>query len=270
MILVLSETKSGALCRFGASPCSGPGTGHLHRRGLGQSTENKGDVWPQLTAHNFAHLPQGLYIPIMHMYENALNKFEGEILISEINIQYQRCVTCWGPCASLFPIFCSHGRIFFPGSTKWQFYSPPYVQWSISLRIIRFWMIQEFMWLWSHPGHTKANTGGFLKQTVSLFVSTPTAMAEKLLFNNEYWEEVFGTNKPKLSFEERLHLIISLLIILVARFLSFLFTCKVEEVRNRTSRFMGHTPTASTPDEQFAPRAQGCSGPWIPDVNPVS
>ena len=30
--------------RFGASPCSGPVTGHLRRRGLGQSAENKGDV----------------------------------------------------------------------------------------------------------------------------------------------------------------------------------------------------------------------------------
>jgi hypothetical protein len=83
-------------------------------------------------------------------------------------------------------------------------------------------------------------------------------MANKLQFNNEYWEEVFGTDKPKFSFEERLHLAFSLLIFLnvsIARFLSFMFTCKINEVRNRTARFMGYTPTASTLDEQFAPRA---------------
>ena len=34
--------------RFGASPCSGPGTGHLRRRGLGQTHENRGDVWDEI------------------------------------------------------------------------------------------------------------------------------------------------------------------------------------------------------------------------------
>jgi hypothetical protein len=34
--------------RFGASPCSGPVSGHLRRRGLGQTHENKGDVQDDL------------------------------------------------------------------------------------------------------------------------------------------------------------------------------------------------------------------------------
>jgi hypothetical protein len=83
-------------------------------------------------------------------------------------------------------------------------------------------------------------------------------MTNKLLFNNEYWEDIFGKNKPKFSFEERLHLTFSLLIFLnvsIARFLTFTFTCKINEVRNRAARFMGYTPTASTLDEQFAPQA---------------
>jgi hypothetical protein len=40
---VVQYNRSG-FTRFGASPCSGPVTGHLRRRGLGQSAENKGDV----------------------------------------------------------------------------------------------------------------------------------------------------------------------------------------------------------------------------------
>ena len=32
------------ISRFGASPCSGPVSGHLRRRGLGQTHKNKGDV----------------------------------------------------------------------------------------------------------------------------------------------------------------------------------------------------------------------------------
>ena len=34
--------------RFRASPCSGPGTGHLRRRGLGQTDKNRGDVQLQI------------------------------------------------------------------------------------------------------------------------------------------------------------------------------------------------------------------------------
>ena len=50
------------------------------------------------------------------------------------------------------------------------------------------------------PGHRRDS---FLKQTISLVVNTSPTMADKLLFNNEYWEEVFGINKFKFSFEER-------------------------------------------------------------------
>ena len=34
--------------RFGASPCSGPGTRHLCRRGLGKTNQNRGDVQLQI------------------------------------------------------------------------------------------------------------------------------------------------------------------------------------------------------------------------------
>ena len=83
-------------------------------------------------------------------------------------------------------------------------------------------------------------------------------MAETLKYDNKYWEDLFGTTKPKFTFEECLQLIISLIIFLqvsIARFLYFLFTCKIDVVRIRTARFMGFTPTASTLEEQFAPRA---------------
>ena len=69
---------------------------------------------------------------------------------------------------------------------------------------------------------------------------------------------MFGTTNPKFTFEQRLHLIFSLIIFLqvsIARFLSFVFTSKIDTVRSRTSRFMGYMPTASSLDEKFAPRA---------------
>jgi hypothetical protein len=83
-------------------------------------------------------------------------------------------------------------------------------------------------------------------------------MAETLRYNNKYWEELFNTTKPKFTIEEHLHLIFSLIIFLqvsITRFLSFTFTCKIDAVRIRTKCFMGYTPTASSLDEQFAPRA---------------
>ena len=106
--------------------------------------------------------------------------------------------------------------------------------------------------------HSTVTIKSYLKQSVSFFKKTSIAMAETLQYNNQYWEDMFGTKKPKFSIEERLHLIFSLIIFLqvsLARFLSFTFTCKIDAVRTRTTRFMGYTPTASSVDEQFAPRA---------------
>jgi hypothetical protein len=83
-------------------------------------------------------------------------------------------------------------------------------------------------------------------------------MAETLHYDNKYWEGIFGTTKPNFTAEQRLHLIFSLVIFLqvsLMRFLSFTFTCKIDAVKTRTARFMGYTPTASSLDEQFAPRA---------------
>ena len=82
-------------------------------------------------------------------------------------------------------------------------------------------------------------------------------MAETLHYDNNYWEGVFGTTKPKFTAVQRLHLLFSLIIFLqvsLTRFLSFMFTSKIEAVRVRTTRFMGYVPTASSLDEQFAPR----------------
>jgi len=53
--------------RFGASPCFSPVTGHLRRRGLGQSAENRGDVWLRLSNHNCTWLLQKLYRPLLCM-----------------------------------------------------------------------------------------------------------------------------------------------------------------------------------------------------------
>ena len=69
-------------------------------------------------------------------------------------------------------------------------------------------------------------------------------MANNLQFNNDYWEDIFGTNKPKFSLDERLHLAFFLLIFLnvsIAQFLTFMITCKINEVRNQTARFMGYS-----------------------------
>ena len=83
-------------------------------------------------------------------------------------------------------------------------------------------------------------------------------MAETLHYDNKYWEGIFGTTRPKFTTEQRLHLIFSLIIFLqvsLTRFLSFMFTCKIEAVRVRTAHFMGYISTASSLEEQFAPRA---------------
>ena len=53
VVRVTSWSQPTQLARFGASPYSGPVTGHLRRRGLGQSAENRGDVGLHISNHNY-------------------------------------------------------------------------------------------------------------------------------------------------------------------------------------------------------------------------
>ena len=78
----------------------------------------------------------------------------------------------------------------------------------------------------------------------------------RLLYDNEYWDNILGRDARKLALENRLHLVFSLIIYLqisLAKFFLFIFTSTVVEVRARTSRFMGYTPTAVTEDTKFPP-----------------
>jgi hypothetical protein len=78
----------------------------------------------------------------------------------------------------------------------------------------------------------------------------------KLLYNNAYWEDILGHSATKLTLDKRLHLIFSLVIFLqisVAKLLYFIFTSAVDEVKTRSSRFMGYTPSAGTEDTKFPP-----------------
>ena len=78
----------------------------------------------------------------------------------------------------------------------------------------------------------------------------------RLLYNNEYWDSILGRDARKMALENRLHLIFSLVIYLqisVAKFLHFIFTSTIEEVKTRSSRFMGYTPSAATDDTKFPP-----------------
>ncbi|KAF8805014.1 hypothetical protein BYT27DRAFT_7169609 [Phlegmacium glaucopus] len=78
----------------------------------------------------------------------------------------------------------------------------------------------------------------------------------KLYYNNVYWEGILGHDVRKMPLERRLHLVLSLVIFLqisVAKLLYFIFTSTVDEVKMRSSRFMGYTPSATTEDLKFPP-----------------
>ena len=78
----------------------------------------------------------------------------------------------------------------------------------------------------------------------------------KLIYSNAYWENILGRDVRQMPVERRLHLVFSLVIFLhisVAKLLYFTFTSTVDEVRTRSSRFMGYTPSARTEDLKFPP-----------------
>ena len=76
----------------------------------------------------------------------------------------------------------------------------------------------------------------------------------KIHYNYTYWESILGTDAQKMPLEQCLEMVFSLLIFLqisIAKHLHFIFTSKIDEVKARSSRFMGFTPTAK--DEKFLP-----------------
>jgi len=83
-----------------------------------------------------------------------------------------------------------------------------------------------------------------------------SALPMKLLYGNEYWENILGQDVRQMPLERRLHLVLSLVIFLqisVAKLLYCVFTSTVDEVKTRSSRFMGYTPSARTEDLKFPP-----------------
>ena len=78
----------------------------------------------------------------------------------------------------------------------------------------------------------------------------------KLYYNDVYWEGILRRDIQKMPLQRRLHLVLSLVIFLqisVAKLLYFIFTSMVDEVKTRSSRFMGYTPSARTEDLKFPP-----------------
>jgi hypothetical protein len=77
-----------------------------------------------------------------------------------------------------------------------------------------------------------------------------------LEFDSAYWEQHLPDGMQKADLPTKLHLIFSLVIFLsisVRQLLQFIFSSDIHEVKNRASRFMGHTPTAVDKDLQFPP-----------------
>jgi hypothetical protein len=77
-----------------------------------------------------------------------------------------------------------------------------------------------------------------------------------LEFDSAYWEQHLSDGMQKSDLQTKLHLIFSLLIFLtvsVRQLLQFIFSSDIKEVKNRASRFMGHTPTAMDEDLWFPP-----------------
>ena len=77
-----------------------------------------------------------------------------------------------------------------------------------------------------------------------------------LNYDNECWENILSGDTRNLTLEKWLHLVFSLIIFLqisLVKLLYFVFTSTVEEVRTRSSRFMGYTPSAGTEDTKFLP-----------------
>ena len=80
-------------------------------------------------------------------------------------------------------------------------------------------------------------------------------MPPLLEYDNKYWENLLEAKSVKLSLENRLHLVFSLLIFLqisIAQLITFTFTSEIAAVRSKAARFMGFTPTAHA-EHKFPP-----------------
>ena len=86
--------------------------------------------------------------------------------------------------------------------------------------------------------------------------------ADKLLYDDYYWQEVLEKDIHKITLEKKLHLIFTLVMFLkisVVQLLKFIFTSKIKEVQGRAARFLGHTPTAMSKDMEFQPGMIFCA-----------
>jgi len=79
--------------RFGASPCSGPVSGHLRRRGLGQTHKNKGDVQHDLPHSKKIALEIKLHFLVARKPLNRRTKFEVDEVIPSVCSQPTVAVT---------------------------------------------------------------------------------------------------------------------------------------------------------------------------------
>ena len=78
----------------------------------------------------------------------------------------------------------------------------------------------------------------------------------KLYYNDVYWEGILGHDIQRIPLKRQLHLVLYLVIFLpisVAKLLYFIFASMVDEVKTRSSRFKGYTPSARTEDLKFLP-----------------
>lgn len=81
-------------------------------------------------------------------------------------------------------------------------------------------------------------------------------MAEELKYSSLFWEGILTPENIPRSLEDKLHLVLSLIIFLsipLSRLLVFLFSCDIQAIRNRVSIFMGHHRAAQDPEDVFLP-----------------
>ena len=82
------------------------------------------------------------------------------------------------------------------------------------------------------------------------------SIMSSLQFDSAYWEQCLPDSMQKAELQTKLHLIFSLVMFLgvsVRQLMQFIFSSDIQDVKNRAARFMGHTPTATDPDQQFPP-----------------
>jgi hypothetical protein len=77
-----------------------------------------------------------------------------------------------------------------------------------------------------------------------------------LKFDSTYWEQHLPSTVQNSDLETKLHLILSLVIFLsisIRHLLQFIFSSDIRDVKNKASRFLGYTPTATDDNQRFPP-----------------